>query len=359
MTTQPCSPFRRLTQTLVALGLVAASATLATGPAQAAGTSTRTSTASPGRYVALGDSYASGEGLPPYEAGTNTATNHCHRSADQSYSELLTSVPLLPDFRGLHSVACSGATTGDLFFANPRQADEPPQLDALGKQTRTVTLTIGGNDLGFASILGSCVYSPVNTPEVQAAVRGRPGCRARLTTTVNARLADLGSGLPSAYAGTVPLPALLAAVREKAPNAQIIVTGYPRLFGTVPTDASGCRVGSLGSIPLALTSDDVAFFRAKADALNNLLRATVAAQRARGDADVQYVGVTRLYQGHLLCDTGSPWIRGFVPTTTPPVTASSASFHPNARGQQAYAVAVALADLGFVPASPALNLSAR
>ncbi|MCW2810025.1 MAG: putative lipase [Friedmanniella sp.] len=351
------SPLRRLRPVLLALSLVAASTTLATGPAQAAGTSSgaraRTTTTAPGppaRYVALGDSYASGEGLPPYEAGTDTLTNRCHRSADQSYPEVLTSVPL-PDFNRLDSVACSGATTGALFFANPRQAGEPPQLDALTKQTRTVTVTIGGNDLGFSSVLGSCVYSPVPLPEVQAAVPGRPGCRARLNTLVDGRLADLASGLPSAYPGTVPLPAALAAVREKAPKAKIIVTGYPRLLGTVPTDASGCHVGSLGSIPLSITSDDVAFIRAKIDALNNLLRATVAAQRARGDADVHYVGLTQLFEGHLLCDTGTPWIRGFVPTTTPPLGASAASFHPTERGQQAYAVAVALADLGFVPSS--------
>ena len=80
------------------------------------------------RYVALGDSYASGEGLAPYENGTdNPPTNSCHRSETQSYPELL-ETSSLPPFQNLTSVACSGAVTAALFADVPDRANEPAQL---------------------------------------------------------------------------------------------------------------------------------------------------------------------------------------------------------------------------------------
>lgn len=102
--------------------------------------------ASGAAYVALGDSYSSGEGLPPYLWGSNTWRNQCHRSP-QGYAPQLARAR-----RGSFAfAACSGATTNDLFSMSHNSRAEGPQLDALGPDTQVVTLTIGGNDLGLTN----------------------------------------------------------------------------------------------------------------------------------------------------------------------------------------------------------------
>jgi GDSL-like Lipase/Acylhydrolase family len=282
-------------------------------------------------YVALGDSFASGEGLPPFEAGTG-GVGGCHRSARQSYPELL-SAEGQRVFRQLESVACSGAVTADLVTGST----EPPQLDALGPRTRTVTITIGGDDAGFSLVLGDCVYSP--DPDVQAALPGRgPGCAARDDAVVSARIAAL-SGAPGApqIPGIVPLPAVLDRVAAASPRATIYLTGYPTLFGTRASDAAGCRVSS--AAPLYVAPTDAAWIRAKASALNAAIRSAATRARLAG-VDVRYVDVARTFRGHDLCDRKSAWINGVMLASTQPLVPSSATFHPTARGQRGFALAV-------------------
>ena len=105
-------------------------------------------------YVALGDSYASGEGVEPFLPGTNRAQpeNRCHRST-LAYSRLLGDAAGVPARRT--SWACSGARIGN-FFPGQGQWGEAGQLEHLDADTRLVTLSVGGNDLQFAAVLGSC-----------------------------------------------------------------------------------------------------------------------------------------------------------------------------------------------------------
>ncbi len=134
---------RRLTCAL-ALG-----ALLVTVPVGVASAETRPTTASAAagvRFVALGDSYSSGEGLYLYSTGTDTSSDRCHRSP-LAYGPLLSYVDR--QHRGFAFVACSGATTADLSAPNHLYPTEAPQLAALSSATRTVTLTLGGNDVGF------------------------------------------------------------------------------------------------------------------------------------------------------------------------------------------------------------------
>ena len=157
------------------------------------------------RYVALGDSYAAGEGLAPYEDGTdNPPTNACHRSETQSYPVLLETSTLSP-FQNLTSVACSGASTAALFGDVPDRADEPGQLAAVTADTTTVTLSIGGNDAGFAQVLLGCVYSP--SPDLQSVAAGQAGCKAAFDPLVKRQIAAL-SGRPKApsVSGVIPHP---------------------------------------------------------------------------------------------------------------------------------------------------------
>lgn len=109
-------------------------------------------------YVSLGDSYSSGEGAPPFEAGTDGNGDYCHRSAN-AYPNLigrtLKSAPLF--------YACSGATSDNLITNS--QFTEIPQLSEPGTRTADLfTLTIGGNDANFMPVLKSCIEQTLAAP---------------------------------------------------------------------------------------------------------------------------------------------------------------------------------------------------
>ena len=102
--------------------------------------------------LALGDSYSAGEGLGGtvsncYEPGTATGSNECHRSA-WAYS-----AGVLPDY-GHYFRACSGALTADVLY-RPKNGELPQSYDT-GSDWLVSTLTIGGNDVGFASVIKAC-----------------------------------------------------------------------------------------------------------------------------------------------------------------------------------------------------------
>lgn len=333
---------RRSAAALVATLAVTAGTALLAQPAEA-----HPKPPSPGHhkvsgYVALGDSYASGEGLAPFAEGTG-GPGECHRSASQSYPVRLADSRKRA-FDGLTSVACSGAITADLVTTRPNTT-RAPQLAALNRKTETVTLTIGGNDAGFSVIFGDCVYTVA--PELAPVVPGSPGCATRGDLVVSTRIAALAGGknapvLPGVY----PLPDALRAVAAVAPRAKIYVTGYPQIFGSKITNPLGCQVND--QAPLFVTADDAAWVRSKAKQLNTGIASAVKTARRAG-VNAHYVDVAGVFRGHNLCDQKptkkpkSPWLNGVVLTQvspTDPPSFSQASFHPTARGQQAYASAV-------------------
>ena len=116
-------------------------------------------------YVALGDSYSSGEGNPPFFAGTDGPSDYCHRSP-QAYSEVLGahigSAPLF--------YACSGAVTSD--FLTTSDGTEPPQLTRPGVDSTAdlLTMTIGGNDAGFSSVLKACISQKLKADAFNALI---------------------------------------------------------------------------------------------------------------------------------------------------------------------------------------------
>jgi hypothetical protein len=142
--------------------------------------------------VAMGDSFSSGEGNPPFEAGTDISSNSCHRSP-HAYPRLLQSE------LGLGSmafVACSGATTNDILGI-PEDDDpkgkwtEPAQIDALSEDTETVTITIGGNDVGFrdfavACTVGSCDFATTAYSDIHGKIANDlPGALANVYEAIN------------------------------------------------------------------------------------------------------------------------------------------------------------------------------
>jgi lysophospholipase L1-like esterase len=277
----------------VGAALLSAGAALA--PAGTAAASTATESLHKVDYVALGDSYASAPLVPTQVDATCLRSNQNYPSlVAQSRSATLT------------DVSCSGATTDDMTASGTDGV--APQLDALNRGTDLVTLTIGGNDIGFSTVLGTCAQLTSGDPA------GTP-CQTHFTGTGTDQITD-------AIAQTGPKVAqVLRGIHERAPYARVVVVGYPDLF---PDDGVGC---TSKTVPLA--AGDFAWLRDKEKQLNAML----AREAWQGGA--KYVNTYAPTVGHDLCKpTGERWIETFAPETP------AAPVHPNATGESVMATAV-------------------
>lgn len=252
----------RLTAALGAFVVGAVLALTGAGAAHAGGQS-----AGP-TYVALGDSYSSGVGAGSYDS----ASGACKRST-KAYPALWAAAHSPSSFA---FTACSGAKTGDVLSS---------QLGPLNSATGLVSISIGGNDAGFASVMTTCALS------------GESGC---LNAVANART----------YAeNTLPgkLDQVYDAISAKAPSAQVVVLGYPRFYKLN------------GSCFLGLSEASRAAINNAADLLNS-----VTAKRA-ADHGFAFGDVTPTFTGHEIC-SGSAWLN----SVTFPI---EESYHPTAAGQ--------------------------
>ena len=256
------------------------------GPAAAAGPP------APNHYVALGDSYTSGPGIPnqvPDGVG-------CGRS-DHNYPHLVATALEASHFT---DVSCGSATTAHMAGAQPLPdgTSNVPQLDALSADVDLVTLGIGGNDIGFGEIMITCAAHSLLLPI------GAP-CREHY----NRHGDELGARIDA----TAPKgAAVLAGIRERAPSARVLVVGYPVIL---PADGPGCWP----LMPVAF--GDVAWLRTVEARLNAMLAAQAAA------AGATFVDTYTSSVGHDVCQLpGSKWVEGFVPT------APANPVHPNALG---------------------------
>jgi lysophospholipase L1-like esterase len=245
-------------------------------------------------YVALGDSYASAPVVP------DQVDANCRRS-DHNYPSLVAAYQRAR----LTDVTCSGATTAEM--TGP-QGTAPAQFDALDRGTDLVTVSIGGNDAGFSTVLGACARLTSSDPA------GSP-CRAYFTSGGSDRLQET-------IEQTAPKVAqVIRGVRHRAPHARILVVGYPDLF---PDSGVGC---TSSSVPFA--EGDFAYLRDTEKELNAML-AEVASRGGAGYVDTYTPTI-----GHDLCrPTGQRWLETLTPDTP------AAPLHPNAQGEQAMAAAV-------------------
>jgi lysophospholipase L1-like esterase len=255
------------------------------GPAAGAGPP------APDRYVALGDSYTSGPGIPnqvPDGVG-------CGRS-DHNYPHLVAAALEVSHFT---DVSCGSATTAHMSEAQPLPdgMTNAPQFDALGPDVDLVTLGIGGNDIGFGEIMITCAAHSL-------LLLGAP-CRDHYTR----RGDELGARIDA----TAPKVAtVLAGIRERAPAARILVVGYPVIL---PAAGPGCWP----LMPIAI--GDVAWLRTAEGRLNAMLAAQAAA------AGAAFVDTYTSSVSHDVCRLpGAKWVEGFVPT------APASPVHPNALG---------------------------
>jgi hypothetical protein len=247
----------RLTAVLTALVALVATVLLQ-APAHAAAPS----------YVALGDSYASGTGTRSYISdGTS-----CQRSTF-AYPKLIAAA------RGyaLTFKACSGATTSSVTNT---------QLSALTVGTSYVSISVGGNDAGFAGVLTECA---------------QPGWLSNCNAAIDKAQAFITNTLPGR------LSTLYASIRSKAPDAKVVVVGYPRIF-----NGEDCNAATWFS-PAEETR-----LNATADLLNSK---TSAQASAKGFA---FANPTSRFVGHAVCD-GTEWLNGL----SNPI---SESYHPNKAG---------------------------
>jgi hypothetical protein len=175
--------------------------------------------------VALGDSYSAGEGLGPFEKGTDVdkgkGRNQCHRSSKDAYP-VLTPAVVLPEVTARASFACSGATSADMRATPPqtgasRQVGQPQQTSTVGSGTQYITLSAGGNDVGFGDLGIGCVEAVISHKKV---VRfSSKSCKDQIAASTK-KLATANASLVSLYTDLL----------DRAPQATIVVLGYPRVL---------------------------------------------------------------------------------------------------------------------------------
>lgn len=216
-------------------------------------------------YVALGDSYSSGTGTGSYNLSSS-----CQRSS-LAYPALWAAQQGTASFT---FAACAGATTSSVRSG---------QLGGLSAATDLVSITVGGNDAGFADTITAC----------------RLGSETDCFNRLNSASAFIQTTLPSR------LDATYADIRGRAPNARLVVLGYPRMYrtGFCWFEISDAR-------------------RTRINAVADLL-ATVTGQRAAA-AGATFLDARGPWSGHEVC-SGSAWLNG----TTWPI---GDSYHPNRSG---------------------------
>jgi lysophospholipase L1-like esterase len=245
-------------------------------------------------YVALGDSYTSGP-LIPRQVDAN-----CARS-DQDYPSL---VATRRPTRSFTDVSCAGATTDDMWNA---QGTNGPQLNAVERSTDLVTVQIGGNDIGFGSIIGTCAALSSKDPS------GNPCQQYYNSSGFDQLTRNIIETAPK-------IARVLRAVHDRAPHARVLVVGYPDLL---PDDGSGCYP----SVPFA--AKDFAYLRDVGKRLNLMMRTVALFSRA------EYVDTYKPTVGHDMCKAPADrWIEPLQPASP------AAPAHPNAKGEAAMAGAV-------------------
>ena len=224
-------------------------------------------------YTALGDSYSSGVGTRTYYSdGTS-----CQRSP-KAYPVLV--APRLG--ASLTFAACSGAKTADVLNN---------QLGSLNASTGHVSISIGGNDAGFSSVITQCAK-----PWPYTCWGDIDNAQAFIQNTLPGRLNNVYSQ-----------------IKTRAPNAKVAVLGYPRLFKPVDTCNGGARISKGEAEELNQT----------ADILRDVTRGRALAYGFR------FTDPIPSFIGHGVCDS-TEWINGL----SNPV---SESYHPNVTGQAQYA----------------------
>ncbi len=223
-------------------------------------------------YAAVGDSFAAGVG-----AGSYLDTS-CYRSS-RSYPKLLDADTdkLLSAF-----LACSGANTSAVVG----------QVAGVPAGAALVTVTVGGNDVGFADVMQNCFVLPNST------------CASKIAAA---------SAIATSDAFAANIAGVITAIKVKAPAARVVVAGYPLLFAL--TNGVNTKYS---------WADEV---NAQTVVLNDRIQAIALANGAA------FIDVEDDFAGHGI-GSSAPWINDWSWFNT------TNGFHPNASGYIAYAAAI-------------------
>jgi hypothetical protein len=249
----------RLTRLLVVAAAAAGAPLLAVSvstPAVAAG----------GNYVALGDSYSSG-------IGSGSESGSCGRSPT-GYPSLWAASHAPSSFT---FAACSGAKTGDVL-AN--------QLGGLNAATTLVSISIGGNDAGFTTVLTNCI------------TQSDSGCRTSVTNAENFARNTLPGLLDNVYNN----------IRSRATGARVVVMGYPRFY----------QLG--GSCIFGLSDTKRGYINEGADVLDSVIAS------AAGRHGFAFGDVRGPFAPHEICSSGTAWLHSLNWANF------GESYHPTASG---------------------------
>ncbi len=239
----------------------------------------------------MGDSYSSGEGNPPYDPGNDG----CDRSNAAFGRQFAANTPSIGS-DGIQHIACSGATIANLTTTG--QNGEQPQISQLYSGSKLVTVTIGGNDAGFASVLTACLTTP--------------------TTCENTYNSDDSNNEYTLIDSLEPkLVAAYTAIQEQAPGAKVVAVTYPNIF------QPGATCAGINNMAM----NDVEFLISLTYYLDNTI------EEAAKDAGIDVMDERYAFLGHELCSS-DPWTYDLTSALTPgeQFLDTSPLFHPNSAG---------------------------
>jgi lysophospholipase L1-like esterase len=248
---------RLVASVISVVSLAAAAITATVTPAYASSTN----------FVALGDSYSSGTGTGSYDLNSS-----CQRSS-KAYAALWAASHAPASF---NFVACSGAKTGDVLNS---------QISALNSSTTLASITIGGNDAGFSSVMQTCV------------LQSDSACATAVNNAENYARNTLPGNLNN----------LFSQMKSRAPSAHVVVLDYPHLYTTNDTFCIG------------LSHADHVALNGAADVIDGVI------STAASNAGFTFADVRGQFSGHELC-SGDGWLHAVN------ITNIGESYHPTATG---------------------------
>jgi lysophospholipase L1-like esterase len=253
-------------------------------------------------YVAIGDSYTAAPELVN-QISVSTPTG-CDQS-DANYPHIVAEHLKV---ESLTDMSCSGAFTKHLTSAQwTNEGTNQPQEKALSAQTKLVTIGLGGNDSKLLPLFFECAGKPHDAANPSFCVQKfRSGGQNKFVASVKSVRPDIDE--------------MLDVVREKAPNAEAYVVGYPQI---TPDDGTDCPD------EMPFTARDLAYLDEGIVALNAELRSAAAKHK------MFYVDTHKPSEGLGVCaPRDRRWIESVVPT------APAFAMHPNPVGELGIAEAV-------------------
>ena len=247
-------------------------------------------------YIGLGDSYAAGTGGGAYLPNSFPAPTDCRQTVS-AYSTQLSGA----------NWGCFGYTTEGVSAVVTGASLDPATSPFLAKAS-VITVTVGGNDIDTGAVAANCVPSTATA-----------GCRAALFNSLAVKLPQLPA----------KIKAMVALIKQKAPRAKVVLTGYPRLF-------------TVNDFMTAEQKTAAKTINSAADLLNATIALSALATRTK------YVSVTNQFINHGV-GSADPWIVGLQPVcqltaTCAPGAQPLDTFHPTATGHTSgYKAAVASA----------------